>query len=76
MEHGVLDKVTLDVERFEVWVTDKVTPLSPADALLIQQLAKCVHLARMRALDEAGASQRLADHSLTDAYGIADVHIQ
>lgn len=58
MEHGVLDKVTLDVERFEVWVTDKVTPLSPADALLIQQLAKCVHLARMRALDEAGTMSK------------------
>ena len=58
VEHGLLGKVNLDIERFAEWVTAKVATLSPADAVLIRQYATWVHLARMRTLDEAGTMRK------------------
>ena len=58
IEHGLLERVNFDIERFQAWV-DQMTATEPAsDARLIRQFARWVHLQRMHALDTAGKMRK------------------
>ncbi|GIT82216.1 hypothetical protein LLS1_38850 [Leifsonia sp. LS1] len=54
IEHGLLDHVHLDIERFQSWLQTKTASADPADGRLITQYARWVHLNRMRHLAETG----------------------
>lgn len=73
VEHGLLSKINLDIERFEAWIAAKVAELASADRLLISQYATWVHLSRMRMLDEAETMRKgtflSAKQSVTAAIG-------
>lgn len=58
IEHGLLERVNLDIERFQAWV-DQMTATEPAsDGRLIRQFARWVHVQRMHALDTAGKMRK------------------
>ena len=58
IEHGLLERVNFDIERFQAWV-DQMTAAEPAsEARLIRQFARWVHLQRMHALDAAGKMRK------------------
>ena len=54
IEHGLLPPVHLDIERFATWLDYKLPAADPADARLIKQYARWVHLNRLQRLADAG----------------------
>lgn len=54
IEHGLLEPVHLDIERFQSWLEDKVKDVDPDDARLLKQFARWVHLNRMHHLATTG----------------------
>ena len=54
IEHGLLEPVHLDIERFQAWLRSKTAAAHPADGRLINQYARWTHLNRMHHLAEAG----------------------
>lgn len=58
IEHGLLDPVSLDIERFQTWLDSKLRTVNPVDARLIKQYARWVHLKRMQHLVDTGAVKK------------------
>ncbi|WP_248243320.1 recombinase XerD [Microbacterium kunmingense] len=58
IEHGLLEPVSLDIERFQTWLDGKLRTADPADARLIRQYARWVHLNRMQHLAGTGALKK------------------
>ncbi|WP_259423516.1 hypothetical protein [Cnuibacter physcomitrellae] len=54
VEHGLLDPVHLDIERFQTWLDSKLAGAEPDDARLLRQYARWVHLNRMHHLATTG----------------------
>lgn len=54
VEHGLLEPVHLDIERFQTWLDDKLAGADPDDARLLKQYARWVHLNRMHHLATTG----------------------
>lgn len=54
IEHGLLESVHLDIERFQTWLDDKLAGADPDDARLLKQYARWVHLNRMHHLATTG----------------------
>ncbi|MCU1527105.1 MAG: hypothetical protein JWP75_868 [Frondihabitans sp.] len=54
IEHGLLEPVHLDIERFERWLDDTLRHAHAEDARLIKQFARWVHLNRMHHLAATG----------------------
>ncbi|WP_052207309.1 hypothetical protein [Sinomonas humi] len=73
LEHGLLGRVNLDIERFQDWLESKAEALPAADARLIRQYARWVHLNRMRHLERRGELKKgtflAAKQSTTMAIG-------
>lgn len=58
IEHGLLERVNFDIERFQSWVDQMTATEHASDARLIRQFARWVHLPRMHALDAAGKMRK------------------
>lgn len=54
IEHGLLETVHLDIERFQSWLAQKTAQAHPDDGRLITQYGRWVHLNRMHHLAETG----------------------
>lgn len=55
IEHQLLGPMNLDIERFQTWLTAKLSQAVESDARTITQYARWVHLNRMRHLAETGS---------------------
>lgn len=58
IEHGLLEPVHLDIERFQVWLARKAALAHPDDGRLITQYGRWVHLNRMHHLAENGQMKK------------------
>ncbi|WP_448388592.1 hypothetical protein [Microbacterium aurum] len=58
IEHGLLEPVHLDIERFQTWLAAKIAGTEPADARLITQYARWVHLNRLQRLAATDALKK------------------
>ena len=54
IEHGLLEPVHLDIERFQTWLDAKLLGTDPDDARLLKQYTRWVHLNRMHHLATIG----------------------
>jgi integrase len=54
IEHGLLEPVHLEIERFESWLEKKLAGTIPEQSRLIKQYARWVHVNRMHHLAEVG----------------------
>lgn len=54
IEHQLLDPINLDIERFQTWLTAKLSSVPESDARTVTQYARWVHLNRMHHLAQSG----------------------
>lgn len=54
VEHGILEKTDIEVQKFDAWVTTEVSSLPAGDKQIILQYARWVHVRRIRDLLSAG----------------------
>jgi len=73
MEHGLIEPVFLDIERFDSWVLNAVGTLPRRDAQWVTQFARWFHRPKMEALAESGSLKKgtflNAKQSVTAAVG-------
>jgi integrase len=58
IEHGLLEPVHLEIERFEAWLQKKLVDTTPEQSRLIKQYARWVHVNRMQHLAQTGQLRR------------------
>jgi integrase len=54
IEHGLLEPVHLEIERFETWLHTKLAGAGPEHSRLVRQYARWVHINRMHHLAQTG----------------------
>ena len=54
IEHGLLEPVHLEIERFETWLHKKLSGTTSEQSRLIKQYARWVHMNRMQHLAQTG----------------------
>ncbi|MBG6240136.1 hypothetical protein IWX78_003131 [Mycetocola sp. CAN_C7] len=71
IEHGLLDPVHLDIERFQNWLDSKLHHTNADDARLLKQYARWVHLNRMHHLAATGQLKKGAFLSAKQSTSVA-----